>query len=99
MWVTGLRSAQTTLRNDLPVIEWLAEKKLYKYNPLLNWTYEEVINYIKTWSAPYNKLHDNGFVSIGCAPCTRAIEPGEDARAGRWWWEVSHKECGLHLAK
>ena len=99
VWVTGLRSQQTTLRNDLPIIEWLPEKQLYKYNPLLGWSYEEVINYIEKFSVPYNTLHKQGFISIGCAPCTRAIQPGEDARAGRWWWETSHKECGLHLVK
>ncbi len=99
VWVTGLRSTQTALRHDLPVIEWLPEKKLYKYNPLLHWSYEEIMEYIKVYSVPYNTLHDKGFVSIGCAPCTRAIEPGEDPRAGRWWWETSQKECGLHINK
>ncbi|MEO9021268.1 MAG: phosphoadenylyl-sulfate reductase [Ginsengibacter sp.] len=99
VWVTGLRSSQTALRHDLPVIEWLADKQLYKYNPLLHWSYDQVIEYIKVYSVPYNTLHDKGFVSIGCAPCTRAIEPGEDARAGRWWWETSQKECGLHINK
>jgi phosphoadenosine phosphosulfate reductase len=99
VWVTGLRSSQTAIRKNLHVIEWLPEKQLYKYNPLLNWSYEEVIEYIKTYSVPYNPLHDKGFISIGCAPCTRAIEPGEDERAGRWWWETSQKECGLHTEK
>ena len=99
VWVTGLRSSQTDVRKNVPVIEWLPGKNLYKYNPLLNWSYEEIMDYIKRYSVPYNPLHDKGFVSIGCAPCTRAIEPGEDARAGRWWWEISHKECGLHIAK
>lgn len=99
IWITGLRSTQTAHRNDLPVIEWLPEKNLYKYNPLLKWTYEEVIEYLDKYSVPYNSLHDNGYISIGCAPCTRAISPGEDPRAGRWWWEASHKECGLHIVK
>ena len=99
VWVTGLRSSQTAIRKNLHVIEWLPEKQLYKYNPLLNWSYEEVIEYINTYSVPYNPLHDKGFVSIGCAPCTRAIKPGEDERAGRWWWETSQKECGLHTEK
>jgi phosphoadenosine phosphosulfate reductase len=99
VWITGLRSSQTAIRKNLHVIEWLPEKQLYKYNPLLNWSYEEVIEYINTYSVPYNPLHDKGFVSIGCAPCTRAIEPGEDERAGRWWWETSQKECGLHTEK
>lgn len=99
VWVTGLRSSQTTLRHELPLLEWLPEKKLIKYNPLLHWSYDEVMEYIQLYSVPYNPLHDKGFVSIGCAPCTRAIEPGEDPRAGRWWWESSHKECGLHINK
>ncbi|MGN6543148.1 MAG: phosphoadenylyl-sulfate reductase [Ginsengibacter sp.] len=99
VWITGLRSSQTTLRHELPLIEWLPEKQLIKYNPLLHWSYDEVMEYINFNSVPYNPLHDKGFVSIGCAPCTRAIEPGEDPRAGRWWWESSHKECGLHVNK
>jgi phosphoadenosine phosphosulfate reductase len=99
VWVTGLRSSQTTLRHELPLLEWLPEKQLIKYNPLLHWSYDEVMEYIQVYSVPYNPLHDKGFVSIGCAPCTRAIEPGEDPRAGRWWWESSHKECGLHVNK
>jgi phosphoadenosine phosphosulfate reductase len=81
------------------MVEWLEDKKMYKINPLLNWTYDEMISYIKEKNVPYNTLHDKGFISIGCAPCTRAIEPGEDPRAGRWWWEASQKECGLHLVK
>ena len=81
----------------MPLFEWNEAKQLYKYNPLLHWSYDEVLAYIKQNYVPYNKLHDQGFVSIGCAPCTRAIEPGEDPRAGRWWWEESKKECGLHV--
>jgi len=99
VWITGLRASQTVVRHELPLIEWLPEKQLYKYNPLLNWSYDEVMDYIKANFVPYNPLHDKGFVSIGCAPCTRAIEPGEDPRAGRWWWETSQKECGLHINK
>jgi len=99
VWITGLRSEQTGYRKDVPVVEWLADKEVYKINPLLHWSFDDILNYIKAFSVPYNPLHDKGFVSIGCAPCTRAIEPGEDPRAGRWWWEVSHKECGLHLVK
>lgn len=99
VWVTGLRAAQTEHRKQIPVVEWVADKELYKVNPLLHWSYEEVMDYIRQHNVPYNPLHDQGFISIGCAPCTRAIEPGEDPRAGRWWWEASHKECGLHLAK
>jgi phosphoadenosine phosphosulfate reductase len=80
----------------MQMIEWVEERQLYKFNPLINWTYDEMIGHIKKYNVPYNSLHDKGFISIGCAPCTRAIEPGEDARAGRWWWETSQKECGLH---
>ncbi|MFT3676521.1 MAG: phosphoadenylyl-sulfate reductase [Chitinophagaceae bacterium] len=98
VWVTGLRADQSDNRKDMPVIEWMPEKQLYKFNPLIRWTYEEMITYIKDNNVPYNRLHDKGFISIGCAPCTRAIEPGEEPRAGRWWWEASHKECGLHVA-
>ena len=96
VWVTGLRAEQSGNRNNMPVIEWNEEKQLYKYNPLLKWSFEEMISYLGKYSVPYNVLHDRGFISIGCAPCTRAIEPGEEARAGRWWWETSQKECGLH---
>jgi phosphoadenosine phosphosulfate reductase len=99
VWITGLRASQTDHRKNIPVVEWLDDKQIYKINPLLHWSFDEVLAYIKNYSVPYNPLHDKGFVSIGCAPCTRAIEEGEDPRAGRWWWEVSHKECGLHLVK
>lgn len=99
VWITGLRSDQNDHRKSVPMVEWLEDKKMYKINPLLNWSYEEMVAYIKQNNVPYNTLHDKGFVSIGCAPCTRAIAPGEDARAGRWWWEASQKECGLHLVK
>jgi phosphoadenosine phosphosulfate reductase len=96
VWITGLRSEQSENRHDMPMIEWSEEKQLYKFNPLIRWTYEDMMNYIEKFNVPYNRLHDKGFISIGCAPCTRAIEPGEEARAGRWWWESSQKECGLH---
>ena len=99
LWITGLRAEQSYNRKDMPMLEWLKDKQLYKFNPLLNWTYDDVLDYLKKFDVPYNSLHDKGFISIGCAPCTRAIEPGEDARAGRWWWETSQKECGLHLTK
>ena len=98
VWITGLRAEQSENRKDMPVIEWDENRQLYKFNPLIRWTYNEVLDYIKEFNVPYNTLHDKGFISIGCAPCTRAIEPGEDARAGRWWWEASHKECGLHVS-
>ena len=96
VWVTGLRAEQSDNRKDMPMIEWDESKHLFKFNPLINWSYEEMLKYIADNNVPYNPLHDKGFISIGCAPCTRAIEPGEDARAGRWWWETSKKECGLH---
>lgn len=96
VWVTGLRSAQSENRMQMRMMEWLPERNLYKFNPLINWSYDEVIDYLKKNNVPYNPLHDEGFISIGCAPCTRAIEAGEDPRSGRWWWETSKKECGLH---
>ena len=96
VWITGLRGEQSANRKDMPMIEWSEEKQLYKFNPLIRWSFEDVLDYLKENNVPYNTLHDKGFISIGCAPCTRAIEPGEDPRAGRWWWETSQKECGLH---
>ncbi len=96
VWITGLRADQSANRHDMPMIQWSEERQLYKFNPLIHWSSDEVIDYIKEFNVPYNPLHDKGFISIGCAPCTRAIEPGEDARSGRWWWETSQKECGLH---
>ena len=97
VWITGLRAAQSVTRVDMPLVEWDENFKVIKVNPLINWNEEDVWDYIKTNRVPYNKLHDKGFPSIGCAPCTRAIKEGEDIRAGRWWWEnPEHKECGLH---
>ncbi|WP_226389824.1 phosphoadenylyl-sulfate reductase [Penaeicola halotolerans] len=98
VWITGLRAEQSESRQSLQVIEWDEANQIIKYNPLLHWTYEQLRAYISENSIPYNKLHDEGFISIGCAPCTRAISPGEPARAGRWWWESSQKECGLHAS-
>ncbi|MDR1458864.1 MAG: phosphoadenylyl-sulfate reductase [Bacteroidales bacterium] len=96
-WVCGLRTQQSITRNNLKLIEWDSANGLIKINPLIHWTDEQVWNYVKTNGVPYSKLHDKGFPSIGCEPCTRAIEAGEDIRAGRWWWESpEHKECGLH---
>lgn len=98
VWITGLRAEQSTARKDLPMLEWDAKHQVIKYHPLLHWTFEQVKAYILENNIPYNSLHDKGFVSIGCAPCTRAIRTGEDFRAGRWWWEnKSDKECGLHV--
>ena len=96
VWITGLRAEQSRNRQHMQLLEWDEGNQILKYNPLLHWTMEDMLNYIKEESIPYNTLHDKGFISIGCAPCTRAIMPGEDARAGRWWWEASQKECGLH---
>ena len=96
IWITGLRAEQSENRNDLDLFEYDEKFDIIKFNPLLKWTLEEVQKYIDDNNVPQNALHKKGFVSIGCAPCTRAIAPGEDIRAGRWWWESSHKECGLH---
>lgn len=96
-WITGLRQEQSVTRNSLRMIEWDKNNNLLKINPLINWTEEEVNEYIKSGNIPVNPLHKQGFASIGCQPCTRAIEIGEDIRAGRWWWENPEtKECGLH---
>ena len=96
-WITGLRRDQSVTRTSLDVVEWDEGNKKIKINPLLNWTLDQVREYIKKNNVDVNPLHAKGFVSIGCAPCTRAIKPGEDIRAGRWWWEnPEQKECGLH---
>jgi phosphoadenosine phosphosulfate reductase len=97
IWITGLRAEQSENRNNLAAFEYDTHFNIIKFNPLLKWTLAEVQKYIDENNVPQNKLHKKGFVSIGCAPCTRAITIGEDIRAGRWWWETSHKECGLHL--
>jgi phosphoadenosine phosphosulfate reductase len=98
-WITGLRRDQGMERGNIGIVEWEESRANYKVNPLANWTFEEVRNYVEEYAVPYNELHDKNYPSIGCAPCTRAIEPGEDPRAGRWWWESdpNAKECGLHL--
>jgi phosphoadenosine phosphosulfate reductase len=96
IWITGLRAEQSENRNDLALFEYDAHFEIIKFNPLLKWTLQEVEEYLEKNNVPQNTLHKKGFVSIGCAPCTRAITPDEDIRAGRWWWESSHKECGLH---
>lgn len=97
IWITGLRAAQSDNRGSLSFFNWDVGFRVAKYNPLLYWSLEDCQKYVKENNVPYNVLHDRGFVSIGCAPCTRAIQPGEDFRAGRWWWENnSKKECGLH---
>jgi phosphoadenosine phosphosulfate reductase len=96
-WITGVRREQSTGRANGQPIEWDAEHGLYKISPLLEWSEEEVWGYIRLRGLPYNPLHDRQFPSIGCSPCTRAIQPGESRRAGRWWWErAESRECGLH---
>jgi phosphoadenosine phosphosulfate reductase len=96
-WVTGIRREQSVTRILTDIVEYDAATQKLKVNPLVDWTEEDVWNYIKDHEVPYNKLHDHGFPSIGCQPCTRAISAGEDVRAGRWWWEApEQKECGLH---
>jgi phosphoadenosine phosphosulfate reductase len=98
-WMTGLRREQAPTRTDLLKVETdQGHGGIAKINPLIDWTHKQVWNYIRENKLPYNKLHDQGYPSIGCAPCTRAIKPGEDIRAGRWWWENPEtKECGLHV--
>lgn len=97
IWVTGIRADQSPNREDMDDLEYDAGNQLIKFHPIFNWTLEDVKQYVKDNNIVYNTLHDKGFPSIGCAPCTRAVQPGEDFRAGRWWWEdQSKKECGLH---
>lgn len=98
VWITGLRAEHSESREGLEIVEWDESRGLIKLNPLIYWTLDEVKEEIKKHNIPYNVLHDRGFVSIGCQPCTRAIQPGDAFRAGRWWWEdKSGKECGLHV--
>jgi phosphoadenosine phosphosulfate reductase len=97
-WISGIRSDQSDTRRQMDWIEFDEEKKLYKFYPLFSWSFEDVERFIKENNIPYNVLHDKGYVSIGCEPCTRAVEKGADFRSGRWWWEEGgQKECGLHI--
>jgi phosphoadenosine phosphosulfate reductase len=97
-WMTGLRRDQSVTRTDVHKIEWDASNKLIKVNPIVDWTHDDVWKYIRENNVPYNALHDRGYPSIGCGPCTRAVLAGEHERAGRWWWEhPDTKECGLHV--
>lgn len=99
IWITGIRAEQSPNREDMGVVEWDEVNSIIKIHPLFNWAWDEVEEFLKKFNIPYNPLHDKGFPSIGCQPCTRAIQKGEDFRAGRWWWEdKSKKECGLHGA-
>jgi len=100
LWVTGIRAEQSLNRTDMSNLEWDEQNQLIKFHPVFYWSLEEIKAYIKKNNIVYNTLHDKGFPSIGCAPCTRAVQEGEDFRAGRWWWEdQSKKECGLHATK
>lgn len=97
-WISGIRAGQSDDRQQMDWIEYDENKNLFKYYPLFNWSFDEVNNFIKENNVPYNSLHDKGYVSIGCEPCTRAIKAGQDFRAGRWWWENDGpKECGCHI--
>lgn len=98
VWITAVRKGQSSFRQNFNLVEWHDKYEVVKINPLIEWEKEAVDDYITANRVPYNSLHDKGFPSIGCAPCTRAVQQGEDDRAGRWWWETSHKECGLHLS-
>ncbi len=99
-WITGMRRDQAVTRGSLALSSFDADQGLQKFNPLLDWSNEEVWAYIKQYDVPYNALHDRFYPSIGCAPCTRSVTPGEDIRSGRWWWESAEgKECGLHIGR
>ncbi len=98
IWITGLRRDQSITREDMQLLEWDEGNGLLKLNPLIDWSEEDVWEHIKSKNVPYNKLHDQGYPSIGCEPCSRAVADGGDIRSGRWWWEnPEHKECGLHV--
>lgn len=98
IWITGLRAAQSMTRQMMRLFEFDEHNGVMKLNPLIAWSEEDVWEYIRKNDVPYNALHDKGYPSIGCAPCTRAVKEGEDIRSGRWWWEnPEHKECGLHI--
>ena len=97
-WISGIRAGQSDDRNQMDWLEYDEQRKLFRFYPLFDWSFEEVENFIKENNVPYNSLHDKGYVSIGCEPCTRPVKPGEDFRAGRWWWENDGpKECGCHV--
>ena len=96
IWITGLRSEQSENRENMKMIEWDEDRKLFKFNPLIHWTYNDVLKYIEENKVQDLPLHKKGFISVGCKPCTRAITEGENPRTGRWFWEESQKECGLH---
>jgi phosphoadenosine phosphosulfate reductase len=96
-WVCGLRRAQSVTRSEMRLVEWDDAHGLLKVNPLIEWSEAQVWEYVRSHHVPYNQLHDKGYPSIGCEPCTRSVKPGDDIRSGRWWWEdPQHRECGLH---
>lgn len=98
-WITGIRAEQSDNRTNMAQVEWDGGNNLVKVHPIYDWSLGEVWQFVKENNIPYNPLHDKGFPSIGCEPCTRAVRPGDDFRAGRWWWEdKSKKECGLHAS-
>ena len=100
IWITGLRAEQSPHRQQMPMVEWDESNQIIKVHLLLHWKTQEVLSFLRNHGIPYTPLHDKGYPSIGCAPCTRAVREGEDFRAGRWWWEnKTNKECGLHLHK
>lgn len=98
-WIAGIRADQSSSRAHFAAVSFDEQRLLIKAHPLFDWTRDQVLAFVRTHGVPYNALHDRGFASVGCAPCTRAVAPGEPERAGRWWWEqAEHKECGLHLS-
>lgn len=97
VWVTGLRAEQSQNRESIAFLEWDEDNQLIKFNPLLHYTLEQLETLVNQNNIPLNSLYKKGYLSIGCAPCTRALAEGEDFRAGRWWWENGKKECGLHI--
>jgi phosphoadenosine phosphosulfate reductase len=98
VWISGIRADQSENRNHMDWLEFDEGKNLYKYYPLFDWSFDDVKSFVKDNNVPYNSLHDKGYVSIGCEPCTKAVKPGDDFRSGRWWWENDGgKECGLHI--
>ena len=100
VWISGIRADQSENRNHMDWLEFDEGKNLYKYYPLFDWSFDDVKSFVKDNNVPYNSLHDKGYVSIGCEPCTKAVKPGEDFRAGRWWWEnEGPKECGCHVSE
>jgi phosphoadenosine phosphosulfate reductase len=97
-WISGIRAEQSDNRNQMDWLEYDENKNIFKFYPLFSWSFDDVKQFVKENNVPYNSLHDKGYVSIGCEPCTRAIKPGEDFRSGRWWWENDGpKECGCHV--